>query len=206
MVAEAEQQNAAYRSGGRVGSHAYVYDLHEAQQSEELKEKLKPIKEAQHLGMFRDAYNRKELPAIVGARKNPRGVGHADYTVFSESGDWEHDLELTSIFERWDDFPKWTDTEDPSVQHVELSEPRRPLEDLQSEVRKDVVRVLKSHARRTHYPKYWLSIYANLSLEAYQLPPDCVAQVVREKLKTWSPSGNLDGVFVIAPTRVDRIL
>lgn len=73
------------------------------------------------------------------------------------------------------------------------------MDQLRSEVTKEIKRVLKQHARRWKYPIYWLAIYVNLSLEAYQLPPDYVAKIVAEVLMTRPPSKNVEKVWVWNP-------
>ena len=205
IVTEAEAAVDNYRSGALVGSAAFVYDLHEAKLTEELKAKLKPIKEPLELGLFVDAYNGTEKPSLIYAAENPAGSDRADYTVFDESLAWSLDLELAAIFERWDDFPKTPVPNDTSATYVNLSQPRLPIEELQRQVGSEIKRILKKHARRTDYPPYLLSIYANLSLAGYNLEPDYVAQVVAEKLKTWPPSKNLRGVYVISPNHAAMV-
>jgi hypothetical protein len=135
-VADAYAEISDYRSGDLTGSEAFVRDVNETEQSEELKARLNRIKGTFVLGMFQNAHNRMEHRELVYARRNSAGMERADYTVLDGSRQWERDLEIAAIFERWEDFPKWTDPADASVQHVELSEPGRPLEDLQREVRK----------------------------------------------------------------------
>lgn len=60
----------------------------------------------------------------------------------------------------------------------------------------NIRRILNRHARRRKYPIYWLAIYANLSLEAYQMSPDYVARVVREALIRKPPSSNVERIWV----------
>jgi hypothetical protein len=205
IVADANAAVDAYVSGDLKGSLAFLHDLHEAEQSEALKMKLKLIKEPLELGLFVDRYNVTGRPSLAYARQNPSGSNRADYTVWDDSVSWSRDLELTAVFERWDDFPKSSWEGDPAAQMVELERPRLPLAELQKEVQAEVIRILKKHARRRNYPNYWLSIYANLSLESYGLPPDYVAKAVKDKLATWSPCGNLEGVWVVSQ-RFDRVV
>ncbi len=106
------------------------------------------------------------------------------------------DVELTSVWENDDDFPRVADREDPTITHVWLSTPRLPISELQAQVTKEIERVLYQHARRRKYPSYWLTIYANLSLEAYKLPSDYVARVVRDALIRKPASPNVERVWV----------
>ena len=205
MVAEANAAIDGYRSGDLTGNVAYLHDLHEAKPTEELKAKLKRIKEPLELGLFVDAFNSAEKPPLTHAVENPAGINRADYTVFDESLAAAHDLELAAVFERWDDFPKTPVPNDASAMYVNLSEPRRPIAELQRQVGSEIKRILKKHARRTDYQPYLLSIYANLSLAGYNLEPDYVAQVVAQKLKTWPPSKNLRGVYVISPNHAAKV-
>jgi hypothetical protein len=205
IVADANAAVDVYVSGDLKGSLAFLHDLHEAEQSEALKMKLKAIKEPLELGLFVDRYNVTGRPSLAYARQNLSGSNRADYTVWDDSMSWSRDLELTAVFERWDDFPKSSWEGDPAAQMVELERPRLPLAELQKKVQAEVIRILKKHARRGKYPSYWLSIYANLSLESYKLPPDYVAKVVKDKLATWPQSSNLEGVWVVSQ-RFDRVV
>jgi len=190
ILAEAE---AAIEALG--GSRAFVDAIHRREKDPS----LTPLKEALALGQFAQLYNQRNTPKLTYARANPAGSGGADFTVWDETESWNRDLELTSVWEREDDFPH-SATEDPDVTEVWLSMPRLPLDQLRSEVTKEIKRVLKQHARRWKYPIYWLAIYANLSLEAYQLPPDYVAKIVGKALITKPPSNNVERIWVWNPS------
>ena len=170
IVADANAAVNAYVSGDLKGSLAFLHDLHEAEQNEALKMKLKAIKEPLELGIFVDRYNVTGRPSLVYASRNPSGSDRADYTVSSDSLSWSRYFELTAVFERWDDFPKSSWKGDPAARMVDLERPRLPLAELQKEVQAEVIRILKKHARRRNDPNYWLSIYANLSLGLQTAP------------------------------------
>jgi hypothetical protein len=189
ILAEAE---AAIEAMG--GSRAFVDAVHQRKKDPS----LTPLKEALALRQFAQLYNQSNTPKLTYARGNPAGSGGADFTVWDEAESWNRDLELTSVWEREDDFPHCA-TEDPDVTEVWISMPRLPLDQLRNEVTKEIKRVLKQHARRWKYPTYWLAIYANLSLEAYQLSPDYVAKIVAKALMTKPPSGNVEKVWVWNP-------
>jgi hypothetical protein len=91
------------------------------------------------------------------------------------------------------------DEEDPNLTHVWLEMPRLPLAELRREVPKTIKRVLYQHARRHNYPTYWLAIYVNVSLAAYELPPDYVAKITAGALLTKPPSNNVERVWVWNP-------
>jgi hypothetical protein len=182
------------------GSRGFVDAVHHGSKTDSL---IK-LKEDLALGQFSEFYNRGNSPKLGYAQRNERGSGRADFTVWDEALRWNRDLELTSIWEREDDFPRIPDEDDPDGTHVVLSEPRLPLDQLQAEVRKYIKRVLYQHARRRDYPPYWLAIYNNLSLMAYNLPPDYVANIVRESLIRKPPTGNLKRIWVWNP-RLDLV-
>jgi hemerythrin superfamily protein len=93
-----------------------------------------------------------EIPVLAAIRQNPSGGDRADYTVWDDSMGWSRDLELTAVFERWDDFPKSSWEGDLAAQMVELERPRLPLAELQKEVQAEVIRILKKHAMRRKLP------------------------------------------------------
>jgi hypothetical protein len=177
-----------------MGSRAFVDAIHRGDKTASLIE----LKEALALGQFAQLYNQENTPKLTFARANPAGSGGADFTVWDETESWSRNLELTSVWEREDDFPHCA-TEDPDVTEVWLSMPRLPLDELRREVTKEIKRALKQHSRRRKYPTYWLAIYANLSLEAYKLPYDYVAKITRETLIATPPSNNVEQVWVWNP-------
>ncbi len=174
------------------GSRAFVDALHKGSETEALTR----LKEDLALVQFFEIYNRTNSPKLKCAARNPAGPDRADFTIWDESREWSRDMELTSVWEGEDDFPKVPDKEDPDVTHVWLSEPRLPLDELRGELTRNIVRVLDSHARRRKYPPYWLAIYANVSTEAYKLPSDYVAKIVRERLAQKPPTSNVERVWV----------
>ena len=178
-----------------MGSDAFDNALHRDDRTSAITE----LKEKLELGLFAQFYNETNTPQLIYARANPRGSGGADYTVWDETQTWSRDLELTSLWEREDDVPRYTDENDPNVTHIELSMPRLPLDQLRGEVTKNIKRVLYKHARRRNYPTYWLTIYVNVSLAAYDLSPDYVAKITREALVAKPPSDNLEQVWVWNP-------
>jgi hypothetical protein len=178
-----------------MGLNAFLDAIHRDDKTPALIE----LKEALALGQFAQLYNETNTPKLTYARANPARSGGADFTVWDEIESWSRDLELTSLWEREDDFPRTTDEEDPNATHVWLEMPRLPLPELRREVTKKIKRVLYQHARRRKYPTYWLAIYVNLSLEAYQLPPDYVAKIATDALSTKPPSSNVERVWVWNP-------
>jgi hypothetical protein len=184
------QADAAIDAMG--GPRAFVDALHKGPKTEFLTR----LKEDLALVQFSEIYNPTNSPKLKYAARNLAGPDRADFTIWDESMEWSRDLELTSVWEREDDFPKVPDGEDPDVTHVWLSEPRLPLDQLCGDLTRNIRRVLDRHARRRKYPTYWLAIYANLSLEAYKLSSDYVAEIVRERLIQKSPSSNVERVWV----------
>jgi hypothetical protein len=178
----------------KMGTSAFVDALHRGDNTPVLVE----IKEALALGQFAELYNLTNDPKRIYARANPRGTGSADFTVCDGARAWSRDLELTSLWEREDNFPH-TATEDPNVIEVSLSMPRRPLDELRREITKKIKRDLYKHARRNNYPTYWLAIYANFIQEAYKVGPDYAAKVVGEALIAKPPAGNVERVWVWNP-------
>jgi hypothetical protein len=137
------------------GTLAFVNALHKGSKSDELTE----LKEGLELGQFAEICNRTNIPRLVYAARNAPRSGRADFTVWDETLTWSRDIELTSIWDNDDDFPRVTDKEDPSITHVWLSAPRLPITELQVQITREIKRVLRHHARRSKYPPYWLSIY-----------------------------------------------
>ena len=83
-----------------MGLNAFLDAIHRDNKTPaviELKEKLA-------LGQFAQFYNQTNTPKLTFARANPRGSGGADFTVWDETQSWSRDLELTSLWEREDDF------------------------------------------------------------------------------------------------------
>ena len=178
-----------------MGLNAFLDAIHRDDQGAA----LIALKEKLALGQFAELYNQNNTPHLTYAQPNPTRSGHADFTVWNETQSWSRDLEITSLWEREDDFPRYADESDPDITHIELSLPRVPLSQLRTEVTKNIKRVLYKHARRRKYPTYWLAIYVNMSLEAYQLPPDYVAAITAQALATKAPSSNLERVWVWNP-------
>ena len=178
-----------------MGPNAFLDAIHRDDQTPVLIE----LKETLALGQFAQFYNQANAPKLTFARANPRGSGSADFTVWDETQSWSRDLELTSLWEREDDFPRYADDQDQNVTHIELSTPRLPLDQLRREVTKNIKRVLYRHARRRNYPTNRLAIYVNLSLAAYELPPDYVAKITTEALVAKPPSNNVECVWVWNP-------
>jgi hypothetical protein len=77
--------------------------------------------------------------------------------------------------------------------------PRLPLDQLRREVTKNIKRVLYKHARRRNYPTYWLAIYVNVSLAAYDLASDYIATITSEALVAKPPIDNLEQVWLWNP-------
>lgn len=179
----------------KMGSTAFVDALHRGDNAPALVE----IKEALELRQFAELYNQINTPKLIYARANPRGSGRADFTVWDNNQKWSRDLELTSLWEREDNLPRYTDEKNPNITEVWLSLPRRPLDQLLRELTKKIKRDLYKHARRTNYSTYWLAIYANFSKEAYKVPPDYAAQVVAQALAVKPPSRNVERVWVWNP-------
>ena len=179
----------------QMGTTAFVDALHRGDNAPALME----IKEALELGQFAELYNQTNTPKLIYAQANPPGSGRADFTVWDDTQNWSRDFEVTSLWEREDNFPQYTDEDDPDATHVELSLPRRTLDELLRELTKKIKRELYKHARRTHYPTYWLAVYTNFSREAYKVPPDYAAQVVTQALAAKPPSSNVERVWVWNP-------
>jgi hypothetical protein len=186
-----EEANAARDA---MGSNAFHDAIHRDDQTPALIE----LKEKLALGQFAQFYNQTNTPKLIYARANAPGSGGADFTVWDETQSWTRDLELTSVWGREDDFPRYTDENHPHLIHVDLSSPRRPLEELRRELTKHIKSVVKKHARRTNYPAYWLAIYVT-GLHWYNFSPDYVANTVSEALVTRPPSSNVERVWVWNP-------
>lgn len=110
------------------------------------------------MGQFAQLYNLTNSPKLIYARANPCGTGRADFTVWDGTQAWSRDLELTSLWEREDNFPRYTDKNNPDITDVWLSLPRRPLDQLRRELTNKIKRDLYKHARRRDYPTFWLAI------------------------------------------------
>jgi hypothetical protein len=181
------------------GPLAFFNAVHRCDNPPFLFDHLMQIKEALQLGQFAQLYNQTNIPKLIYACKHPPHSGHADFTVWDETQSWKRDLELTAVWARDDDFPRYTDKDNPNVALIELSTPRLPIEELRREVTKIIKRCLYQHARRPNNPPYWLVIYVNVSLEAYQLPSDYVAKFVSHALATKPPGSNVERVWVWNP-------
>ena len=90
-----------------MGLNAFLDAIHRDDKTPALIE----LKEALALGQFAQLYNETNTPKLTYARANPARSGGADFTVWDETESWNRDLELTSIWEREDDFPRSTDEE-----------------------------------------------------------------------------------------------
>jgi hypothetical protein len=177
-----------------MGSSAFAHRLHARDKAPSIVE----LKEALALGQFAQLYNQTNTPKLIYARANAPKSGGADFTVWDETQSWCRDLELTSVWGREDDFPRYADENHPDLTHVDLQSPRRPVEELRHALTKHIKRVLDKHVRRTNYPPYWLAIYVN-GLHWYDLPDDYVAKTVSEALVTKPPSSNVERVWVWNP-------
>jgi hypothetical protein len=116
----------------QMGTTAFVDALHRGDNAPTLVE----IKEALELGQFAELYNQTNTPKLIYALANPPGSGRADFTVWDDTQNWSRDFEVTSLWEREDNFPQYTDEDEPDATHVELSLPRRPLDELLRELTK----------------------------------------------------------------------
>ncbi len=180
----------------QMGPNTFTDKLHsrETRSRTEWKE-IVELRQALELGQFAQVYNQTKTPKLIYARANAPKSGGADFTVWDETLSWSRDLELTSVWGRKEDFPRYADKNHPGLTHIDLQSPRQPLEELRCGLTKHIKKVLHKHVSRTNYPPYWLAIYVN-GFHWYEFPLDYVANTVSQALVTKSPSTNVEQVWV----------
>jgi len=127
------------------------------------------LKERQYLGEFTRQYNERFAPALIWARENERGTGHADFSAYDRNQKYLCDIEMTALFttplmskpQGYEDYSPYPPTPMPAKWVVpglslwDIDNPRpgyRPYSRLE--------RIIEMHLR-SKYPPYWLVIYDN---------------------------------------------
>ncbi len=122
-------------------------------------------KEEWTLCSFAERYNRYHRPALVWARRNPRGTHRADFSVCGRDRFFLCDIEVTSVwstptvkdphgYEDFCPYPTWMDPSHPDVRHIDIDRPPK------SPPYGTLKRIVTKHLR-DHYPSYWLVIWDN---------------------------------------------
>lgn len=158
---EAESENDA------MGASEYIRRCYSS--SYEPTPEFTRLKERQYLGEYARQYNERFAPALIWARENDRGTGHADFSVYARNQSYLCDIEMTALFTKpvsskprgYEDYSPYLPALIPAKRVIpdvslwDIDNPRsgyRPYSRLE--------RIIEMHLRSAYRP-YWLVIYDN---------------------------------------------
>jgi hypothetical protein len=162
LLRDAESENDA------MGADEYLRRSYSSGQSTP---EFTRLKEAKYLGYFAEQYNELKVPALVWARRNEAGSGHADFSVYDDNKSCLCDIEITALFtkpvrrkpqdpdpEDFEPYPPTAIPEELTMLGMNLRDIDHPRKGFRPYA--NLRRVVETHLR-DKYPPYWLVIYDN---------------------------------------------